>query len=155
MGFKLALATLLWMWKGELILCLNYILHFTSFITWRKFFVTNWEPPKLFANAFKPVCRCTFQHLQANFKNLLEIKLTTDLTLPFFQIIKLSVNNDWCFFALQVWAVRSTVYRLCMTTKSTKIFYISVRITWTIKLSIKKNSKIKMISFLVRSKYLT
>ena len=46
------------------------------------------------------------------------------------------------------------------TTKSTKIFYISIRITWTIKLSnlsklSKRKLQDKILSFLVRSKYLT
>ena len=41
------------------------------------------------------------------------------------------------------------------TTKSTNIFYIGIRITCTIKLNIKENFKIWILSFLVRSKYLT
>ena len=41
------------------------------------------------------------------------------------------------------------------TTKSTNIFYIGIRITCTIKVNIKENFKIWILSFLVRSKYLT
>ena len=45
-----------------------------------KLFVTNRKPSQLFIYTFKPVCRYTFKHLEANFKNLLGIELTNDLT---------------------------------------------------------------------------
>ena len=53
--------------------------------------MTSQEPLKLSVFAFEPGCRCTFQHLETNFKDLLAMKLTTDLTLPFLS----SVNNDF------------------------------------------------------------
>ena len=40
-------------------------------------------------------------------------------------------------------------------TESTDILYISVTVTYTIKLNIKENFKIWMLSLLDRSKYLT
>ena len=51
-----------------------------------------WQTQNLL-NTFKPVCSCSFQHLEVNFKNLLGMESTSDLTL---QLLS-SVNNDLFF----------------------------------------------------------
>ena len=73
---------------------------------------------------------------------------TSDLTL---QLLS-SVNNDLFFLVLFVIGVgRETE---CVgATESTDIFYVSVRVTCTIKLNIEENFKICMLSFLEKSKY--
>ena len=74
------------------------------------------------------------------------MELTSDLLLQFLS----SVNND-LFFVTGVGYDTECVGG----TESTDTLYISVRITCTIKLNIKENFKIWMLSFLERSKYLT
>ena len=71
--------------------------------------------------------------------------LTSDLTLQFLSSVIM------IFFL-----VTGVGYEIeCVgTTESTDTLYISVRVTCTIKLNIKENFKIWMLSFLERSKYL-
>ena len=66
----------------------------------KKIFVTNLQSPQICVYTLKSVCRCTFQHLEANFINLRGMELATDLTLPF-----LSSVNNYLYFLLQVLAV--------------------------------------------------
>ena len=74
------------------------------------------------------------------------MELTSDLVLQFLS----SVNND--FFL-----VTGVGYEIeCVgATESADTLYISVRVICTIKLNIKENYNIWMLSFLERSKYLT
>ena len=112
-----------------------------------KLFVTN-RKPQLFVYTFKPVCRYIFKHLEANFRNLLGIELTNDLTLAFLSL----VNNDLCFFVVVVTGVGCEI-KCVKTTESNNVFYISVRVTCTIKFNIKENFKTWMFNFLDRSNY--
>ena len=77
------------------------------------------------------------------------MELTSDLALQFLS----SVNNDLLLFFL----VTDIDYKIeCVrTTELTDTLYISVRVASTIKLNIKENLKIWMLSFLERSQYLT
>ena len=75
--------------------------------------MTNQEPLELSVYTFEPVCRCTFPHLETNFKNLLGMELTTDLTLRFLS----RVNNNFFFFVTGVGCEIESVG----TTKSTDI----------------------------------
>ena len=94
--------------------------------------MTNREPSELFAYTFKPLRRCSLQHLATNFKNLPGMELTRDLTLRFLS----SINNELCFFF--VTGVGCNIE--CVgTAESTDILYISARFTCTIKVSDKEN----------------
>ena len=77
---------------------------------------------------------------------------TSDLTL---QLLS-SVNND-LFFLFCFCSVIGIGREIegAGATESTDILYVSVRVTYTIKLNIEKNFKIWMPSFLGKSKYLT
>ena len=74
--------------------------------------------PQLFVYTFKPVCRYIFKHLEANFRNLLEIELTNDLTLAFLSL----VNNDLCFYVVVVTGVGCEI-KCVGTTESNNFLY--------------------------------
>ena len=95
--------------------------------------MTNGKPSQLFVYTFKPVCRYTLKYLEANFRNLIGIELTNDLTLPFLSL----VNNDLFFFVTGIGCEIECVG----TTESNNILYISIRVTCTIKFNIKENFK--------------
>ena len=80
--------------KGKINLVSEIDLVYDQLLHAEKLLVTNRKPSQLFVYTFKPVCRYTFKHLEANFRNLLRIELTNDLTLPILSL----VNNDLCFF---------------------------------------------------------
>ena len=83
-------------------------------------------------------------NFKVNFKNLLGMESTNDLTL---QLLS-SVNND-LFFLVVVGGEIECVG----ATESTDILYVNVRVTCTIKLNIEENFKIRMLSFLGKGKY--
>ena len=84
-----------------------------------------------FLNRLKPVRRFSFQHLEANFKNLLGMELISDLTLQFLS----SVNNDLfiCLFLVFFTGVGCEIQ--CVGT-TTDILYVSVRVACAIKFNI-------------------
>ena len=74
---------------------------------------------------------------------------TSDLTL---QLLS-SVNND-LFFLFFFFVIGVSREIECVgATESTDVFYVSVRVTCTIKLNTEENIKILMLSFLGKSKY--
>ena len=73
----------------------------TNFTTLRNF-VTNWEPSEYIYTSVQVF----LEHLEAKFKNLERMELTSDLTVQFLP----SLNNDLFFFSLQAFAVRLSVY---------------------------------------------
>ena len=110
-----------------------------------------WQAQNLL-NTFKPVCSCSFEQLEVNFKNLLGIESTNDLTLELLS----SVNSDlFVFFDCFVFFFIIGVGRETESvgaTESTDILYVSVIVTCT-KLNTEENFKILMLSFLGKSKY--
>ena len=78
-------------------------------------------------------------NFKENFKNLLGMESTNDLTL---QLLS-SVNND-LFFVIVVGREIECVG----ATESTDILYVSVRVTCTIKLNIEENFKIWMLNII-------
>ena len=111
--------------------------------------MTNWKPSQLFVHTFKPIGRYTFKHLETNLRNLLEIELKNDLTLPFLSLVKIDLCGFFCFFFFVTSVGREIE---CVgTTESNSILYISVRVPCMIKLNIKESFKTWMLNFLDRS----
>ena len=80
----------------------------------------------IYLYTFKPMCRTTFKTPWSKVQNLLEIKLTTNVTLLFLSI----VNNLCLFFTSQVWTMK--------VTESTNVCYVSDTVACTIIMNIKE-----------------
>ena len=130
---------------------------------------TTFSKPKMFCNkprtllmfaldelsicSFNLMCQTTSKHLEANFKNLLGIKLVTDVIF----LVLWSENNDWTIYVFATGV--DCKIRSAGSAEFKNVPYLSCRATCTINVSVKETStlwlKIWMLSFLKESKYIS
>ena len=68
----------------------------------KKLLVTKRESPEVSLYAFKPVCRTTFETPLGKLRNLLGMKLTTDVTLLFRSAVDNGIFDNGIFYVTSV-----------------------------------------------------
>ena len=126
--------------------------------------VTTFNKPKMFCNKPRTLLSSLYfhltqcvkllsKHLEANFKHLLGMELVTDVVF----LALSSENNDLTTYVFAIGV--GCKMGLVGSTELKNVPYLSSRATYTINVSVKETSmlrlKIWMLSFLEESKYLT